>query len=564
MNLESQKVVESNLKLDSKTRQKSNKELETKLPKIQRVKNTYDSITIQNPTNSQKSKESSKVKTLIRTIPVSITLAMALSSQMAVADITAQAGGEIQIPDNVGTIINAGTTIINDQIMQGTTTSGSNGTIVNATIVNGTIVNGTSSVKTTGVTASNNQGTIINGWNFRDGAAGTSVNGGIVIGSNFGGSKSMPISVLIGKAGDLLIDDGVVLTVGGNNNAVANGVVFVGQNAQAGTITNKGTITGGNKNIAVANNGIAAAIINEGVINVENFQSDNFGIMAWGGTNIQTIINKGTISGEASASRGLIGLSGSTVGTLLLDGGVLRHADGSSGQAILIYGSSNVDNFTITNGASITGNTDIKNTSNIGTMVIGGANNSGTTTKIIGNLNLTDRGYIDTLSLNQGTITGGISLTGNADGVGTNTATIGEITLANSSTITGNISVKGDGASTNANAKIGNIILENGTGIGGSIAVGDSNGAANTNGEIAGITLYGNSTIAGGIINNANGNIGTIVSNTNDGVSNTITNSGTIGSLEVNNQGTIVYKSDSGIITDTLSVASGAWCYFGY
>ncbi|WP_196332226.1 hypothetical protein, partial [Helicobacter pullorum] len=36
------------------------------------------------------------------------------------------------------------------------------------------------------------------------------------------------------------------------------------------------------------------------------------------------------------------------------------------------------------------------------------------------------------------------------------------------------------------------------------------------------------------------------------------TNHGTIGSLEVNNQGTIVYKSDSGIITDTLSVASGA------
>ena len=75
---------------------------------------------------------------------------------------------------------------------------------------------------------------------FEIGATGTSVNGGIVIGSSFSGSKSTPIGVLIGKAGDLLIDDGVVLTVGGSNNAVANGVVLVGQNAQAGKITNKG------------------------------------------------------------------------------------------------------------------------------------------------------------------------------------------------------------------------------------------------------------------------------------------------------------------------------------
>ena len=511
----------------------------------------------------------------------------------------------IQIPDGVGQVVGDGT-IINNQIMQGTSVSynppnnPSRGTILNATIVNGTIVNGTSHVITAGVSSGINPiGTIINGWNFRDGATGTSVNGGIVIGSSFSGSKSTPIGVLIGKAGDLLIDDGVVLTVGGSNNAVANGVVLVGQNAQAGKITNKGTIVGGNKNINIGTNGIATAIINEGVIDIEDFRNDNFGIMAWGGSNIQTIINKGTISGEASANRGLIGLSGSTVGTLLLDGGVLRHANGSSGQAILMQNSVNVGNFTITNGASITGNINLQGNSKVGTMVISGDNN-GTATQITGNIslanstitngfsiddskitgnisianqstianglslsgnstitgtiNLTEKGYISSLSLDTGTITGGISLTGNANGTSDDTATIESITLANTSTITGDINIKGNSATNNA--KIGTITLESGTGIGGSIAVGDSSN--NAKGTIDAITLYGNSTIAGGIINNTNGNIGTIISNTGTNINNTITNHGTIGSLEVNNQGTIVYRSDSGIITDTLSVAEGA------
>ncbi|WP_179854437.1 beta strand repeat-containing protein, partial [Helicobacter pullorum] len=542
--------------------------------KIQRVKNTSNSITIQNPTNSQKSKESSKVKSLIRTIPVSIALASALTSH-AVADIRAEAGGVIK-DTATGSIINEGT--INNQKMQNAAVSGNNGTIINATIVNGTIVSGTSNTAPSGgnVNANGNAGSIINGWNFRDGGNGTLGNNGtVVVGQNFN-TKSMAMAVLIGKAGDLLVDTGVVIRGGGGNGGVANGVILVGQNTQAGTITNKGTLNNGNKNIAVGNNAITEAIINEGVININNFNGDSFGIMGGNNSTIKTIINTGTMNG--AASNGFIRLNGSAVETLLLKGGLLNHTN--NGKAISIFNGASVDNIAITNGASIKGSIDMQNTSNVGTMVISGANNSGTATQITGdiniantstitngitlsdtanitgNINLTDRGYIDTLSLNQGTITGGISLTGNADGTGTNTATIGEITLTNTSTITGNISVKGDGASNNANAKIGNITLEDGTGIGGSIAVGDS--GSNTNGVITGITLNGNSTIAGGIINNTNGNIGTITSNTGTNINNIITNHGTIGSLEVNNQGTIVYRSDSGIITDTLSVAEGA------
>ena len=200
----------------------------------------------------------------------------------------------------------------------------------------------------------------------------------------------------------------------------------------------------------------------------------------------------------------------------------------------------NVGNFTITNGASITGNINLQGNSKVGTMVISGDNN-GTATQITGNIslanstitngfsiddskitgnisianqstianglslsgnstitgtiNLTEKGYISSLSLDTGTITGGISLTGNANGTSDDTATIESITLANTpSTITGDINIKGNSATNNA--KIGTITLESGTGIGGSIAVGDSSN--NAKGTIDAITLYGNSTIAGG------------------------------------------------------------------
>ena len=71
--------LESSPKLDSKSLQKSNKESETKqAKKIQRAKNTCDSKQSKKPT---KSKNSSKLKSFIRTIPISIALASALSSQ---------------------------------------------------------------------------------------------------------------------------------------------------------------------------------------------------------------------------------------------------------------------------------------------------------------------------------------------------------------------------------------------------------------------------------------------------------------------------------------------------
>ena len=96
--------LESSPKLDSKTRQKSNKESESKKPKkIQKAK-TCDSK------ESTKSKNSSKLKSFIRTIPISIALASALSSQ-AVAGWSVT-GGSVNSGGTITSNISLGDTII--------------------------------------------------------------------------------------------------------------------------------------------------------------------------------------------------------------------------------------------------------------------------------------------------------------------------------------------------------------------------------------------------------------------------------------------------------------------
>ena len=551
MNPQSQKVLESNPKLDSKNTRESKK--------IQRVKNTYDS------TNSQKSKESSKVKTLIRTIPISIALASALSSHAVAAwqfgSLQASGSG---LPSSTGTISGE------DLIVDGLTIDLRNYWVGINNYLYGVARNGTGG----NLTINNNSkievykmsGPLIK----IDGnaTAGIITNNGI-INRDDTGTSSVRATVDVGTNASVeaFINTGTIYW------EEATSIVRLWGNSSIGTIKNTG-IMQSRGGIIIANGKTIGSIEFDGglIQRITNAGTATNNAVATTGNVIEiTSSNIGTITMSNSASiHGNISLSGTRItdkisfgdsnmtGNISLGGSRIANGisiDGSNISGNISLAANNGTHSTITNGFSIddskiTGNISIANQSTIAN----GLSLSGNST--ITNLNLTERGNIDALSLNQGTITGGISLTGNANGTDTNTATIGEITLANSSTITGNISVKGNGTDANANAKIGNIILEDGTGIGGSIAVGDS--GSNTNGVITGITLNGNSTIAGGIINNTNGNIGTIVSNTGTNINNTITNHGTIGSLEVNNQGTIVYRSDSGIITDTLSVASGA------
>ena len=617
VNPQSPKVVESNLKLDSTTCQKSNKESESKLPKIQRVKNTRDSITIQNSTNSQKSKESSKAKTLIRTIPVSIALASALSSHAVALDSWSIAGNILNGKQNIkqdtpGYVTVVGNVTINDASSQ--FQAADNTTVGNLLIQSGVLIEpgrtgmGTRHIWKISARATagtiENQGTILVG-SYQSASRYLDIGNNATL-DTFINSGTMRNETGGGRGQQMFIawENGTI------NNLINKGTIYgyTGViNSKSGTIKNM--LFSGPNSVTEAGSGNVIDVYeasNIGTITVEN-QAKIIGNISLSNTssitNGITIINSGSLQGNISLTNNAriqggivlddsnmtgnialtnsnntmsidnISLTNSTIGgTISLSG---SHLGGISltGNSLITNGimanSSTIDNITlkgdtnsgakptIVNGVSldnseVTGDISLDNSS----VIMGGftlGNNS-----TIANLNILKMGNIDALSLNQGTIAGNISLTGNANGTSDDTATIGEITLANSSTITGNISVKGDGASAGANAKIGNIILEDGTGIGGSIAVGDSNGASNTNGVITGITLNGNSTIAGGIINNTNGNIGTIISNTGTNINNTITNHGTIGSLEVNNQGTIVYRSDSGIITDTLSVASGA------
>ncbi|WP_158654111.1 beta strand repeat-containing protein, partial [Helicobacter pullorum] len=557
VNPQSPKVLESNLKLDSKNTRESKK--------IQRVKNTYDS------TNSQKSKESSKVKSLIRTIPVSIALASALTSNA----VAAWQFGSLQssgsgLPSSTGTISGE------DLIVDGLTIDLRNYWIGINNYLYGVAQNGTGG----NLTINNNSKIEVYKMSGElikvQGSAtvGIITNNGIINRDDTGTSSSR-----------------AALNMGNNSYAKAfinNGIIYWEEsaavvslwgNSSIGIIKNTGTIQSEGAAIATReepNVTIGSIELDGGLIQrITNAGTATNNAVATTGDviNLANNANVGKIIVSNSASiHGNISLSNTTIddkisfsdsnmtGNISLGGSQVANGisiDGSNISGNISIAAGSGVNSTIANGVTLTNNSTIGDfTLDNGSSILNGLTLSNDST--ITNLNVTKRGNIDELLLSQGTINGNLKVEGNADGAGTNTATIGEITLANNSTIAGNISVKGDGASANANAKIGNIILEDGTGIGGSIAVGDSNGAANTNGEIAGITLYGNSTIAGGIINNTNGNIGTIVSNTGTNINNTITNHGTIGSLKVNNQGTIVYRSDSGIITDALSVASGA------
>ncbi|KPH50133.1 hypothetical protein HPU229336_04340, partial [Helicobacter pullorum] len=631
--------------LDSNS--KTNKALESKNPnkiqtaKIQRVKNTSNSITIQNPTNSQKSKESSKVKTLIRTIPVSIALASALSSH-AVADwevnnknlqgggivnngelgssgkdVVVSYSGTINLPGKwadhiylatgqagnltIESSLTLLTYYINKAIIRiGTSErdTGQVGTILNQGTIRHSnsggikpmleVVNNSTydSIINEGIISStghqtlsiwaNTQGKLIKNSGTIEGTSDVihikdvakldqiELDGGLIRATNSGANAINIIAasnigtIIIGNTSS--IHGNIALT---GTSTIANGISFddskmtgniaLSNNARVGgdiSLDNTSTITGSvnltansaNNNINIGNIALAdtssitgnialTASNNNSSINMGDISlSDstiggNISLSTSGNNNQTNSINAGNISLTNSTIGGTISLSETasdynkstnTLTSLTLDN---SHLGGISltGNSLITNGimanSSTIDNITlagnsnsgakptIVNGVSldnseVTGDISLDNSS----VIMGGftlGNNS-----TIANLNILKRGNIDALSLNQGTIAGNISLTGNNAGE-TETATIGEITLENSSTITGNINIKGNSADNNA--KIGSITLGDNTGIGGSIVVGDSSN--NAKGTIDAITLYGNSTIAGGIINNTNGNI---------------------------------------------------------
>ncbi|WP_040500027.1 hypothetical protein, partial [Helicobacter pullorum] len=463
-NPQSPKVLESNLKLDSKNTRESKK--------IQRVKNTYDS------TNSQKSKESSKVKSLIRTIPVSIALASALSSH-AVADWQIGRGTNIDLKQ-LGTIQNGG--IIVDNINYKFQTSQD---IARNSFLYGIADNQTGS----DLTINNNSSIAFyatNGPMIKVGGnaiAGIITNSGTLIRERFGGINNYKPALDMGTNAyaQAFINNGRMYWAGTQ-------VIALWSNSHIGIIKNTGTIQTEGVLVGIGNNNtnnitIDSIELEGGLIqHIDNSSSANNVIPTTGDVISLTNANIGTITMSNSASiHGNISLSGTRItdkisfsdsnmtGNISLGGSQVANGisiDNSkiSGDISIAAGSG--VNSTIANGVTLTNNSTIRDfTLDNGSSILNGLTLSGKST--ITNLNITKRGNLDELLLSQGTINGNLKVEGNANGTDTNTATIGEITLENSSTITGNINIKGNSADNNA--KIGTITLESGTGIGGSI-----------------------------------------------------------------------------------------------
>ncbi|STQ87246.1 hypothetical protein [Helicobacter pullorum] len=510
VNLESSKVLESNLKLDSKTRQKSNKESESKPPKIQRVKNTCDSITIQNPTNSQKSKESSKVKTLIRTIPVSIALASALSSQ-AVALSTEN--GQL----------------VNEVIMSGSPTL-----TVNGTIKNGTIINGTSTIRNNAPTSTNRGntgGSIINGWDLKYSSwstPGVIVNnskndnaGGVLVTGKFSfayGDYGHSYEVLAGtKAGNLTFDTGSSFTVPNHGYGNFVNIISVSENASAATIANKGTITQNtNANIInLASSSTTDAIVNSGTItsvgnNLLTLRANaTLGILQNSGTMSTTNTNLVDLSGGNNSIKQIELSSGST----------------TSARTNIINAQSSATIGTITaTGATMSGSINLAGTSSI----TNGISLSNTST-LTGNISLNNSRIQGGIVLDNSKMTGGITLGGSSN--------IAGISLANASTITGNVTLNGSSSIDNISISGSNASL------GGNITMLSNDNTS----SIDNITISSGGTYAGTIHTAGRTNISGI----------TIANGGVVGS---SNASSMILSSGNSTIHN-IDIQNGGTMY---
>ncbi|WP_179856033.1 beta strand repeat-containing protein, partial [Helicobacter pullorum] len=433
VNPQSQKVVESSPKLDSKNTRESKK--------IQRVKNTCDSTTIQNPTNSQKSKESSKVKTLIRTIPVSIALASALSSHAVAVD----------IPDGPFT----------DLVVVG----GGSGELtitVSGTGNNGTIINGTSKVSNNNSPGNINRGkqggSIINGWDLKksvyyahviinnskdDGAGGVLVTGKF----NFNyGDYGHSYEVLSGtKAGNLTFDTGTSFTIARQYYGAIGDIISVSENASAATITNKGTIAQrGEANIITLKSGSTTdAIINSGTMtaagnNLLTLRANaTLGILQNSGTMSTTKTNLVDLSGGNNSIEQIKLSSGSTTsaGTNIINAasnatiGTITADNATINGGITLGDSSNIAGISLANASTITGNVTLNGSSSIDNISISGSNAS-----LSGNITMLSND--NTSSINNITISNGGTFGGTIHTAGR--TNISGITIANGGVVGSN------------------------------------------------------------------------------------------------------------------------------
>ncbi|WP_143421800.1 S-layer family protein, partial [Helicobacter pullorum] len=587
--------LESSPKLDSKTCQKSNSK--SKSPKIQKAKNTCDSK------QSKKSKNSSKLKSFIRTIPISIALASALSSQ-AVANWNNDGGacrngydctisGNLQLGNSSGNIQiiasgNTGALSVNQgvhvqKVWEGGLTGSQNGVFE---------IKG----PTQGIT---NNGTVTSVGSWRNIVVLSGGSLGSIVNSSTGTliSRSNSVLLLFGRVGSIE-NAGTIMRTGGSNADYLSLFAIEGQVGADLTFSNQSLTRSavGARNI-IWTQGSATTSLGEIVAKDNSRLEGHFDFN-------NRFTGKSITFQDSANMTGNISLEGNA---RITNGIAIQDSANMTG-AITLAGSSAIANgITIGgnsasgsgNNATLTGNISLNGSSSISKILIDGSNGSGTngTPKLAGNITMdgtsaiangitiTNGGTyagrihtksqsdIDSITIASGGVVG--SSNTNSTILSSGNSTIHNIEIQNGGTMYGNIEAHWIGGANAVNQKDGNIgnvsiagRLEGGVKVyhnavmdsltmsgSGTIVDGIEVGVGSSpdqTSSINTITLEGNSGInaitLGGVAN-ADANIGSL----------TLGGTSSIGTITNNSNGTItnIALNGTSTITNGITNASG-------
>uniref|UniRef100_UPI0024307DF3 beta strand repeat-containing protein n=1 Tax=Helicobacter pullorum TaxID=35818 RepID=UPI0024307DF3 len=415
--------LESSPKLDSKTSQKSNSK--SKSPKIQRAKNTCDSK------QSTNSKNSSKLKSFIRTIPISIALASALTSN-AVAEWTH--GNRTNRYEIVNGIINQNLTLITTHgyiTFQGSTDTTNltiNANVTGEGVSGGGPQNGLIALSGNNIVG----GTITNNANF-----------------SVGGSS---------KRG-LAVNEYAILKSFVNNSSFkhtgSNSLIYVRAGGTIQNITNNGEMSVAN--VTNPNDGWKSVIRLEDYRNLTGSRVDAINFI--GNSTTSNVNNAGTRWNVIS-----IGSATSSIGTITA-------RDNATIDGHFSFDQGTIRNITFQDSANMTGNISLANSAKITNGITIGGNStggSGNNASLTGDISLTNNSRIQggIVLDNSANMTGNISLSTarNSDNI-----TIDSINIGNGSTMTGNISLST--ANGGGNITIDSINIGNGSTMTGDISV---------------------------------------------------------------------------------------------
>ena len=593
--------LESSPKLDSKISQKSNKESESKqAKKIQRAKNTCDSKQSKKPTKSQKS----KIKSFIRTIPISIALASALTSN-AVAEWTH--GNRTNRYEIVNGIINQNLTLITTHgyiTFQGSTDTTNltiNANVTGEGVSGGGPQNGLIALSGNNIVG----GTITNNANFSVGGSskrGLAVNEYAILKSfvnnssfKHTGSNSL-IYVRAGGTIQNITNNGEMSVANVTNpndgwksvirledyrnltGARVDAINFIG-NSTTSNVNNAGTkwnvisIGSATSSIGAITARDNAKIyghfaFDQGTIRNITFQDSANMTGDISLANSAKITNGITIGGNSSGGSGnnasLTGDISLTNNSRIQGGIVLDNSANMTGNISLSTanggGNITIDSINIGNGSTMTGDISVLGNSKItDSITIAGIldgnvsaiwNTGGNGTinrmdisgEITKKVQLDNETKIATLNLNGGTITGGINFQGLTTNPNGDTAIIGDLTL-NSDAYIGGIDI-GNTSGGNAKGVISNLTLNDTASIGSIV---------NNRGTISELILNNDSTITNGITNASGGTISNITLASSNTINNGITNNsgGNIGTI-ISDTGTNV----NNIITNHGTIGS--------